>query len=93
MTIRRYFAAGIQLYTLTLRFVPAVENADLTSVTAAVACVPAVAAFVMVVPASAMAVACIAPCIVWWLRPTLTHVMACICTCVEVAGTSPKIID
>ena len=85
MTMRRYFAAGIQLYT----FVPAVENADLASVTAAGACVLAAAA----VAAIAMAVAYIAPCILWWLRPTLTHVVACVSTCVEVAGTSPKMID
>ena len=73
MTMHRYFAAGIQLYTLALRFVPTVENAELASVTASDACVLAVAAFVMVVAASAMAVAYIAPCILWWLRPTLTH--------------------
>ena len=83
--MRRYFAAGIQLYT----FVPAVENADRASVTAAGACVLAAA----VVAAIAMAVAYIAPCILWWLRPTLTHVVACVSTCVEVAGTSPKMID
>lgn len=93
MTMRRYFAAGMQLYTLALHFVPAVENADLASVTAAGACVLAAAAFVIVVAASAMAVAYIAPCILWWLRPTLTHVVACVSTCVEVAGTSPKMID
>ena len=93
MTMRRYFAAGIQLYTLALRFVPAVENADLASVTAAGTCVLAAASFVMVVVASAMAVAYIAPCILWWLRPTLTHVVACVSTCVEVVGTSPKMID
>ena len=78
MKMRRYFAAGIQLYTLALRFVPDVENADLASVTAAAACELTAAAFVMVVAASAMAVAYIAPCILWWLRPTLTTVVACV---------------